>query len=65
MAKVIFKKVNNCEECPYFFFRMEDQESWYQCGLTDKILVSTDDRQKYVEKHEERYPFNIPEWCPT
>jgi hypothetical protein len=50
MAKVIFKKVNNCEECPYFFFRMEDQESWYQCGLTDKILVSTDDRQKYVEK---------------
>ena len=68
--KVVFKKVPRCDECPYFHmqdvpYTMEvDAEQWYECGLTDKILVHLEKLQEWQRDNERPYPFTIPIWCP-
>jgi len=68
--KVIFEKVPRCDKCPYFHmhdvpYDVEiDAEQWYECGLTDKILIYFEKLDEWQREHEMKYPFTIPIWCP-
>lgn len=72
MSKIVFKKVDRCNECPYFRFYIEQDwddfnksEEWYQCGFTDQILINA---KEYNKQKSEGVPpedtFAIPSWCP-
>ncbi len=64
--KVLFKKITQCDECPYFRHVDGDpnyeNECWYECSFTDKILINDMDLRIY-EEHD-KFTWTFPEWCP-
>jgi len=68
MPKIIYNKVDVCNNCPYFRFEHEtelntdgvyEDYGWYACGFTDKILIKENDINKIEENN-----LSIPDWCP-
>lgn len=68
--KVVFESFTICQDCPYFQFQSEQDpdsdlvESWYQCGLTDRILISEKEATKRSYNETPGEIFDIPSWCP-
>lgn len=67
MKKVIFQEVNKCDECPYYHMQSEVDDwgkwdTWYECGFTDNILMSSEDLIEYNKN--DKYGWEIPNWCP-
>lgn len=63
MIKVVYKKVEKCQDCPYFrwehninfdFDGSHEEIEWYKCGFIDKVLMENGEFE--IE--------GIPEWCP-
>lgn len=74
--KIVFEKVTTCDKCPYFQMRDTsseydstlniniEEDQWYECGRTDKILVHMSKLEEWQQENELPYPFTIPSWCP-